>query len=269
MDNWDTPQQVSVTALRDGDIDHETFMIAHAVSGQGNYASVTASGVTVLVTDIGLVELGQAGSFDLDPVNDSPTDIWSDGTTLWVVDEGHVLFAYKLVDDPNTDVNEFGTRHSSKDEDLIVELTVGGNTEVLLLGPAGFHGAVEGGTGTVYLADEVETPARVFAFDYPGFAFNVNRTFELQSSSGNTHHAKPGGMWGAGENLWVGDGSTANIVRYTLGDDPDLMDDPYGKVGESHRLAGGPRVIHGIWSDGETLWVPMDGSLASSWPTAS
>ncbi len=259
VDNWDTSQAVSVTALRDGDIEHETFTITHTVSGQGNYAAVTASGVTVVVTDVGLVELGQVGSFDLDPSNESPTDIWSDGTTLWVADEDHVLFAYKLVDDPNTDVNEFGTRDSSKDVDLIVELTVAGTPETLLLGPTGFHGAVEGGTGTVYLADDVRFPAWIFAYDFPSFTFNVNRTFELQPSVGS-HHIKPGGMWGAGENLWVGDGSTRHVVRYTLGDDPNLMNDPYGKVGESHSVVGGASVIHGIWSDGETLWVPMDGS---------
>ncbi len=48
--DWHTPQTVTVSAARDDDAQDDTATVDHAVSG-GNYASVTAPGVTVTVKD--------------------------------------------------------------------------------------------------------------------------------------------------------------------------------------------------------------------------
>ena len=48
--NWDTAQTVTVSAAQDVDADDDVAAISHAVSG-GDYASETASGVDVTVTD--------------------------------------------------------------------------------------------------------------------------------------------------------------------------------------------------------------------------
>ena len=48
--NWNVPQAVTVTGVRDADTDDATVTVSHAVSG-GDYEEVTASSVTVTVTD--------------------------------------------------------------------------------------------------------------------------------------------------------------------------------------------------------------------------
>ena len=48
--NWNVPQAVTVTGVRDADTDDATVVVSHAVSG-GDYEEVTASSVTVTVTD--------------------------------------------------------------------------------------------------------------------------------------------------------------------------------------------------------------------------
>ena len=50
--DWNTAQDIAVTAAPDDDTVNETLTISHAVSGAGNYATLTAGGdVTVTVTD--------------------------------------------------------------------------------------------------------------------------------------------------------------------------------------------------------------------------
>ena len=49
-DNWNTPQRVAVTGIRDDDTDDETVIVSHAVSG-ADYDGVPAGAVTVTVAD--------------------------------------------------------------------------------------------------------------------------------------------------------------------------------------------------------------------------
>ena len=49
--DWETLQTVKITTEHDGDRDDNTIMVTHAVSGPGDYGSVTASDVTVTVED--------------------------------------------------------------------------------------------------------------------------------------------------------------------------------------------------------------------------
>ena len=49
-DNWNTPQRVAVTGVRDDDTDDETVTVSHAVSG-ADYDGVPAGAVTVTVED--------------------------------------------------------------------------------------------------------------------------------------------------------------------------------------------------------------------------
>ena len=50
--NWDTPQTITVTAAEDPDaVADEAVTLSHAVSGSGEYASVTADSVTVAITE--------------------------------------------------------------------------------------------------------------------------------------------------------------------------------------------------------------------------
>ena len=50
--NWNTAQNITITAAQDNDTDNETVAVSHAVSGAGNYATLTDGGdVTVTVTE--------------------------------------------------------------------------------------------------------------------------------------------------------------------------------------------------------------------------
>ena len=51
MTNWSTPQTVTVSAAQDDDAMDATVTLTHAVSGTGDYASVTAADVEVTVGD--------------------------------------------------------------------------------------------------------------------------------------------------------------------------------------------------------------------------
>ena len=61
--------------------------------------------------------------FNLHDDNDGPRGIWSDGTNMWVVDIiDYKLYAYRMTDDLATTTTEYGTRDTSKELDLHINI---------------------------------------------------------------------------------------------------------------------------------------------------
>ena len=183
----------------------------------------------------------QDGNFALHLDNSDPKSIWSDGETLWVGDDGAgKVFAYKLWDNPDTAVNEYGTRDPGWD--------------VPSLGQEDYH--VTGHGARLYVAEEsLEGASRdVFGYDLTSFTRAEDRDFVY----GGLNVA--GGVWIVrglatdGRHMWITD-TTSRAHAFRLADDPETPEDEYGRPDTSRRLTiPGSGQLTGLFTDGRTMW---------------
>ncbi len=159
--------------------------------------------------------------------NVRPTQLWSNGSTLWVADnQNPLVFAYDLA-----------TRERTPDQDLSVTLNTGNR----ILNPAG----IWGNENTIWVVDW--HTVRVVAFDLQTQERRENLDLVNLADSGNHH---PSGMWSDNDTLWVSDTQDARIYAYSLnGGNRRPNSDITGL--EAH----GNKQPRGLWSDGTTMWV--------------
>ena len=158
--------------------------------------------------------------------------LWSDGTTMWVVDvlEGK-LYAYDLSTKARDPVKDFNT-----------------------LSAAGIHlptGLWSDGT-TMWVADR---EGKLYAYDLSTKARDHAKDFNTLSAAGN--HL-PTGLWSDGTTMWVMDGLEGKLYAY------DLSTKARDPVKDFNTLfAAGNRFPTGLWSDGTTMWVAdrLEGKL--------
>ncbi len=174
-------------------------------------------------------EFGWKASDDFDTLiaagNDSPTGIWSNSTTMWVVEgSDDKLYAYNL---------STKARDSSKDFDT---LTTAGNED-----PTGIW---SDGT-TMWVADSDDT--KLFAYNLSTKARDSAKDFDNLAAAGNE---TPTGIWSNGTTMWAVDLFDKKLFAYNLSTkardsakDFDTLD------------AAGNETPTGIWSDGTTMWV--------------
>ena len=163
--------------------------------------------------------------------NEYPYGIWSDGTTMWVIDsrfdgerivKDDKLYAYRLYD---------GTRDAGEEFDL--EST------------NGFPRGIWSDETTMWVVDEEH--GKLYAYRLTDGSWDSAKDIGL--ASGND---KPRGIWSDGTTVWVADSGGDKLFAYTLVDGaPD--------AGRDINLAGGNNGAAGIWSDGTTIWVADDG----------
>ena len=159
--------------------------------------------------------------------NRSLTAIWSDGVTMWVVDnDNNDIYAYDMETKERDETKDFGTLRDA------------GN-----FSPKGIWSDGE----TMWVADDaarklyaydMETKARV-----PGKDFSALRPF----------NRSPRGIWSDGVTMWVVDNGNYDIYAYDM-DSKEWDEDKHfitlNDVGNTT-----PR---GLWSDGATMWVAND-----------
>ena len=177
-----------------------------------------------------VAELG----FDLDSANAEPKGIWSNGTTIWVVDSmDRKLYAYTLAD---------GGRDNAKDISLNSD---NGN-------PTGLW---SDGT-TIWVADG-GSDRKLYAYTLDGGARDTNKDLDLAngSPSGSNNNATARGIWSDGTTIWVADDPDRKVYAYTL-------NSGLRNTGKEFSLATGtPSNTNnnsdavGMWSDGTTIWV--------------
>ena len=176
---------------------------------------------------------GWKASDDLDglpqSLSASTQGIWSDGTTMWVVNSGHSdsVDAYRLSDgrrDSSKDFDSF-TSHNSAPRNLWSNST------------------------TMWISDGTSGDPVIYAYRRSNGMADPDNTFfrSTLSAAGNEN---PGGMWSHGNTMWVADLTDAKIYAYVL----SSKERDGGKDFDTLRDAGNglPR---GIWSDGKTMWV--------------
>ena len=162
---------------------------------------------------------------ELDGENEEPTGIWSDGETLWVVENAPSgedrLFAYSLADGkrlPERDLPLFNRNRSSNG--------IWSDDEV------------------VWIADAQQ--GTLFAYDLATKERLPERDIELAEAN-----RQPGGIWSDGSKVFVLN-RNPSLFLYDQ-DTGELLDEL-----ELDRILN--RSPRGIWSDGVMIWVSDDRS---------
>ena len=161
----------------------------------------------------------------LDPENDLPTGMWSDGGVLWIVEnsatEADRLFAYDLSSGERLTKHEFELERRNRFS----------------------HGIWSDGQ-VVWIADSGQDI--LFAYKLETGERLVQRDIELSE-----RNRDPRGIWSDETTIWVLDSGQDALFAYNLETGALLAEYPLDKLNKSPR---------GIWSDGVTLWVSDDGA---------
>ena len=156
----------------------------------------------------------------LDPENDRPTGLWSDGATLWVIEDGEgpggAVYAYDLETGERLEEHELALDETNR-------------------APRG----VWSDSVTVWVSDSDQ--GRLYAYDPGPGERTPERDIELDDRNGD-----PRGIWSDGEAMWVLDGDTDGVFAYDLAS---------GALLGEYTLAGADSEPRGIWSDRTTIWV--------------
>ena len=202
-----------------------------------NVTNVNESGRRLADKDIKRDTVRNAG-------NTNPLGLWSDGTTLWVVDNNlsdnskDKIFAYTLAD---------GSRDADKD---IETLNAAGNNVPI--------GLWSNGT-TLWVSDIVD--GKLYAYTLSDGSRDAAKDINLDDANSN-----PLGLWSDGTTIWVvnnkdtGDGDPNTdedkIFAYTLSTGARNAAKDINTLNSANN-----NLPYGLWSDGTTLFVYDSGSL--------
>ena len=172
---------------------------------------------------------------DLDSGNDWPTGLWSDGATLWILENGQGadddVYAYDQATGERVEGREFALAETNR-------------------APRGFWSNGE----TVWVSDSGRE--RLFAYGLASGEREESREVELAERNSDAR-----GIWSDEETMWVLDGRTDALFAYDL---------TTGDLLAEYSLASRNGDPQGIWSDGVTVWVSDHGAkqlLAYRLPT--
>ena len=224
----------------------DTYTVTvEAEDGKGGRASVDAT-ITVTSAPVGPPIIGSGGGgggpsgpspsevdFEwtvkhdieaLDAGHDMPTGMWSDGTTLWLVDNpdgaGDAVYAYDTGTGERLEDREFALDERNR-------------------APRGIWSH---GEGVVWVSDSGRD--RLFAYDLATGERLEDRDIEL-----GERNRDPRGIWADGTTIWVLN-RNPSLFAYDLA--------TRGLLGE-YALDSRNGDPYGIWSDGVTVWISDHG----------
>ena len=161
----------------------------------------------------------------LDSGHDSPTGAWSDGSILWIAENGDgaddAVYAYDLATGERVEEREFELDEANR-------------------APRGFWSTGE----TAWVADSGQD--RLFAYDLESGDRDEAREVELHARNGDAR-----AIWSDGEIMWVLDGGKDSLFAYDLAS---------GALLAEYALDSTNGDPHGIWSDGVSVWVSDHGA---------
>ena len=163
--------------------------------------------------------------------NDFPIAIWSDGTTMWVVDLDDIkIYAYEMATKARDADKEFNT------------LDAAGNDNPQGLWSDGTTMWVTGRDDQKLYAYDMDTKARV-----PGEDFN--NLYRI-NEDGEVPDAYPRGIWSDGDIMWVADNNDAAIYAYDMDTKAHVPgEDITGLRSVGNAFPGG------LWGDETTLFA--------------
>ena len=162
---------------------------------------------------------------ELDGGHDKPSGLWSDGTTLWILENGDgaddAIYAYDIETGERVEEREFELDERNR-------------------APRG----VWSDRATIWVSDSGQD--RLFAHDLESGERVEEREIEL-----DTRNRDPRGIWSDDETIWVLDGGKNALFAYDLAT---------GELIAEHALDSSNDDPRGLWSDGVTLWVSDHGA---------
>ena len=201
--------------------------------------------------------------------NKNPTGIWSDGTTMWVVDRNAKIYAYNLRTRARDSGRDFNTLKDAGNESpagiwsdgttmWVVDHADGGiyaynmrskahdpdKDFYLALGNGVPEGIWSDGT-TMWVMDSAYHFDKIYAYNMRSKAHDPNKDFNTLKDAGEQ---STDGIWSDGATMWVADGYRHKMYAYNM----------RSKARDRNKdfdLAAGNTSPTGIWSDGTTMWV--------------
>ena len=162
---------------------------------------------------------------ELDGGNDRATDVWSDGTTLWVADNadgaGDAVYAYDLASGERVEEHEFDLAEANR-------------------APRG----IWSDRSVVWVSDSGRE--RLFAYRLADGERLEEREFELAAGNSDAR-----GIWSDEETMWVLDSRANALFAYGF---------ESGELLAEYALDSANSDPRGIWSDGVTIWVSDHGA---------
>ena len=151
--------------------------------------------------------------------NGNPAGVWSDGTTMWVMQhQASTVFAYKISD---------GSRDSAKDI----------TTASMLLG------SYMTADGTTMWISDLATSAKLYGHSITNKNADSSKDFTLHADND-----RASGLYADGTTMWVHDRTDEKIYAYTIsGGARDS--------GKDITLHTDNSEASGIWADSTTMWV--------------
>ena len=205
-----------------------TMWVASNV-GPAIYAYVLATGARDSNKDITRAQLiASTGSSSL-----APRGMWSDGTTLWVVDAVDFIRAYVLAT---------GARDSSKD--ITRAQLRAANASIT---PDGIW---SDGT-TIWVTDNNRDT--VWAYVLSTGARDSSKDITRAQLYEATSNIRPTGMWSDGVTLWIADDGTDGIWAFVLA--TGVRDSSKDITQTQLRALNSNITPKDIWSDGISMWV--------------
>ena len=264
---WIGAKTVTVTAAGDADATDDTATLTHQASGSDYSGTAT---VTVTVTDLDDPPVGQPTTTGLgggggggpsgpvpsgiefewnvtrdiealDSGHGAPTGTWSDGTLLWIVENGSgaddAVYAYDLATGERVEEREFALDETNR-------------------APRGLW---SDGV-TAWVADSGQD--RLFAYDLA--TGELIAEYALDSSNDD-----PQGLWSDGVTVWVSDHGAKRLFAYRLPVREEEAESAEVEAAQSGVVAlervrdeeftelsrAGNNSPSGIWSDGEVMYV--------------
>ena len=209
--------------------------------------------------------------------HDSPRGMWSDGTTLWVVENNSnsagqsLLMSYNLADGSFNEGDDIELASSNSkpqgiwSDGTVVWVADWDDTKLYAYalsdfsrmadrdinlsryndGPRGIWGFDE----TILVIDRYDT--KVYAYSTTDGSRLRDQEFDLHTD--NDH---PWGIWGQGTRVWISDINDQQLYVYQRSPNNSTHGDRVPSL--EIRLPSDVDDVRGIWSDGETMWVADD-----------
>ena len=217
--------------------------------------------------------------FLLESGNDDVRGIWSDGNTMWAVDDGDGtgdrVYAYDLGTKTYSDGDSFALDAAnaapggvSADADTMWISDRGDRIYAYTISDGSSYGNLDSAAGgdlntadydarptgvwsdgsIMWVVDHLTERVFAYAVDSAGAPGDRSDASEFELA---TAYAAPRGMWSDWSTVWVADAAHSHIYAYRLTSTGLGQRLPAREI----RLADSNRDPWGIWSDGTTMWV--------------
>ena len=218
----------------------------------------------------------------LDSANIYPDGLWSDGTTLWVLERSPAIgdpkiYAYTIstgardsAKDFNTlDANGNGSPHGIWSDGTTMWVSDGYDDKIYAYNFSNkspnsskdFSNALLTGAGNTDVEDiwsdgttmwAVDTTDdKLYAYDLAGRTRKSSEDFNTLAGAGNTDSR---GIWSNGVTMWVVDYADDKLYAYNISD-KSRVQHPTGTYPQDFSLNSDNFAPEGIWSDGSIIWV--------------